>query len=118
MGKLGDFVIKQLEKKIEIKKILDSENFMNLITKMGIQEDWESLSEILSTLNENKVEVNFKETDYDNYQFHKRIVQYYKLYNNILFRKNRMLEINKRIDLIKPEIDMTFLESYRNDDES
>jgi hypothetical protein len=117
MSKLGEFVLRQINDKIETKKILDSEIFIDLITKMGIQEDWESLSEVVSSLNENKIELNFKETDYDNYQYYKRVIQYIKFYKNILFKKEIFSELNHRIDLIKPKIDSTFLESYRNDTE-
>ena len=115
MSKLGEFVLRQIKDNIETKKILDSEIFMDLITKMGIHDDWESLSEVISSLNENKIELNFKETDYDNYQFYKRTIQYTKLYKNMILKKEIISELNHRVDSIKPKIDSTFLESYRND---
>jgi hypothetical protein len=117
MSKLGEFVLRQIKDNIETKKILDSEIFMDLITKMGIHDDWESLSEVISNLHENKIELNFKETDYDNYQYYKRAIKYVKFYKNMIPRKEIISEINHRIDLVKPKIDSTFLESYRNDTE-
>jgi hypothetical protein len=118
MSSLGGFFLKQIQSSIVTKKVIESSVFMDLIHKMGIKDDLESLQEIVNYLSYNNIEVNFKETERDNYKYFKMIQNSVLLIKNSKMKKEYFNELITKSMNKMPEIESSFLEKYRNEDDN
>lgn len=117
MATLSDFVLRQIDGRIVIKKMVDSHVFFDLIDRMGVSNDLLVLAEIMEGLKENSIDLNFREDEIDNYRRYKQIEKLVKLSKSTKMRGQYFNELLKKIDEVEIKIEPSYLETYRNDKE-
>ena len=90
-NKLGEFVIKFLQDKIETRKIIKCDDFFQLINDMGITDDSDEIIDIIYYLEDNNTDINFHGANTQNF---------YTRYRNI----ERKVQMSKMLKGSKPEV--------------
>jgi len=117
-NKLGNFIIKYLQDKTETRKIIKCDDFFQLLDNMSITDDSDEVVNIIYSLEDNKIDINFHGANTQNF---------YTRYRNI----ERKVQMSKMLKGSKPEVQKLiekvesinikerpdWLEFYRNDDE-
>jgi len=116
--KLGEFVIKFLQDKTQIRKIIKCDDFFQLINDMGITDDSDEIVDIIYYLEDNKTDINFHGAKTNNYynRFRniERKVQISKMLKGSETEVQKMI---KKVESIKVQERPDWLDYYRNDDE-
>lgn len=100
--KLGNFVIKRLDGKIKTKKIIDSIDFFDLIEKMGFDDDDIEVGDIIDYLEDNNVDVNFKEGQSEEYKRFKKVRHNYNILKKLKINKDGIRDMMVKVDNIHP----------------
>lgn len=117
MGNLGDTVIKFLGENVKQRYVVEAEDLFQLFSDMGILEDVDSLTVVLEHLENRNIDVNFKDNQNGYYAIYKSIENLYKFIKNTNINREKISNIMKKADNIKPPPDTSWMEFYRIDDE-
>jgi Fe2+ transport system protein B len=115
---LGDFVLRQLDEKVKTKKIIDSIDFFDLIGKMGFDDDDIEVGNIIDYLEDNNVDINFKEGQSEEYKRFKKIGHSYKIIKKLKIKKEDIRNTMDKVDNIHPPERPDWLLKYMDDDEN
>lgn len=115
--KLGYFVLRILDKKIKTKKIIDSIHFFDLIEKMGFDDDDIEVGDIIDYLEDNNVDVNFKEGQSEEYKRFKKVRHKYNILKKLKINKDGIRDMMVKVDNIHPPERPDWLLEYMDDDE-
>jgi len=118
MSKLTDFIEKRLQDKKTQRWVIPSKDLFDLFISMGIMEDEELLMDILEYLEENKIDIYFKD-DLEQIQYSKfkKLERGYQLRKRHKEDSGKNKESIKKIMEIKPKVDENLLLEYMTDDE-
>jgi hypothetical protein len=120
MGKLGEFIIKQLEDKKVQRWIISSDDFFILCTNMGIIEDDETMMDIMDYLEENNIDVNFHNAKSADglYRRWREVERKLKLREMLKGSKTETQKLIEKVDSIKVKDRPNWLEMYRDDEDN
>jgi hypothetical protein len=118
MGKLGDFILKQIEEKKTQRWIISSDDLFTLCGNMGIIEEDDVMIDIMEYLEDNQIDVNFHNNNsagyYRIWNELERKVKLKKILNGTKTEVQQMIE---KVDKIKVQERPAWLDFYKNDDE-
>ena len=119
MGKLGEFIIKQLEDKKVQRWIISSDDFFILCTDMGIIEDDEVMMDIMDYLEENKIDVNFHNNKSPGlYKRWKEVERKLQLRELLKGTKTETQLLIEKVETIKVNERPGWMELYRYDEDN
>ena len=120
MGKLGEFIIKQLEDKKVQRWIISSDDFFILCTDMGIIEDDEVMMDIMDYLEENNIDVNFHNAKSADglYRRWREVENKLKLRKMLKGSKTETQRLIEKVDSISVKDRPNWLELYRYDEDN
>lgn len=113
MKNIGDAVIKFLGEKIKQRYVVEAADLFELFSNMGILEDIDSMSIVLEHLENENVDVHFGVNESENYEKFKKIEKIYKFMKTTNINKDKVTSMMKKIDMIKPKLDTSWMEPYR-----
>lgn len=113
---LGDFVLRRLDEKVKTKKIIDSIDFFDLIEKMGFNDDDIEVGDIIDYLDDNDVDINFKEGQSDEYKRFKKIKHNYNILKKLKIKKEDIRDMMVKVDNIHPPERPDWLLEYMDDE--
>jgi hypothetical protein len=114
-NKLGNFVIKFLNDKIQTRKVIKCIDFFMLITDMGLSDESDEVINIVDYLDQNEVDINFDETGGDYYSRFKSIERKVKLSKMLKGSKTEIQKMIEKVESIKVQERPGWLEMYRDD---
>jgi hypothetical protein len=114
-NKLGNFVIKFLNDKIQTRKVIKCIDFFMLITDMGLSDESDEVINIVDYLDQNEVDINFDETGGDYYSRFKSIERKVKLSKMLKGSKTEIQKMIEKVESIKVRERPGWLEMYRDD---
>ena len=114
-NKLGNFVIKFLNEKIQTRKVIKCVDFFMLITDMGLSDESDEVINIVDYLDQNEVDINFDETGGDYYSRFKSIERKVKLSKMLKGSKTEVQKMIEKVESIKVQERPGWLEMYRDD---
>lgn len=118
MSKLESFILKHLEPKFKIKKIINCDDFFTTVSFMGIEDDDPRMVKIMDYLDVNGVDINFHDAKTgDFYRRYKNIEQKVRLYKILNGTKTEVQKLIEKVDSIKIEERPEWLDYYRNEDD-
>jgi hypothetical protein len=116
--KLGDFVIKFLQDKIQTRKIIKCDDFFQLINDMGITDDSDEIISIINYLEENNTDINFHEAKTQNfYNRFRNIEKKVQMSKMLIGSKTEVQKMIEKVESVKVQERPDWLDYYRNDDE-
>lgn len=120
MGKLGEFIIKQLEDKKVQRWIISSDDFFILCTNMGIIEDDETMMDIMDYLEENNIDVNFHNAKSADGLYRRwiEVEKKLKLRKMLKGSKTETQKLIEKVDSISVKDRPNWLELYRYDEDN
>jgi hypothetical protein len=113
-NKLGNFVIKFLNDKIQTRKVIKCIDFFMLITDMGLSDESDEVINIVDYLDQNEVDINFDETGGDYYSRFKSIERKVKLSKMLKGSKTEIQKMIEKVESIKVQERPGWLEMYRD----
>lgn len=113
MSNLGKVFIKYLGDKVKPKLIVESFDFFQMIINMGIADDSDSVYDIMEHLDENNIDINFREGETDNHRRFKMMKQQLRLIKELKIKRKRSAELMKKLEEIKIEPKLEWLQEYR-----
>lgn len=118
MGKLGEFILKQIEEKKTQRWIITSDDLFTLCGNMGIIEEDDVMIDIMEYLENNQIDVNFhnnKSAGY--YRIWNELERKVKLRKMLKGSKTEVQQMIEKVDKIKVQERPDWLQTYMNDDE-
>lgn len=83
MSKLTDFIERQIQSSKVQRWVIESELLFELFQNMGVMEDYDVLMDILEYLDNNRIDVHFKDKHQDNqFRKFKQIEKSYQMRKN------------------------------------
>lgn len=116
MNKIGKTFVKYLGDKIKQRLVVESSDLFEMMNNMGITDDSETVIDIMEHLDENNIDVHFKEGDQENHRRFKIMKQQFRIFTDLKVRRKRSVELIKKMDEIKIKPQGEWLEQYRNSD--
>jgi hypothetical protein len=115
---LGDYVIKFLKEKTETRKIIKCDDFFQLVSDMGINDDSDEIINIINYLEENNTDINFHDAKTgDFYRRFRNIEKKVQLSKMLKGTKTEVQQLIEKVDKIKVSERPDWMEMYRNDDD-
>jgi len=116
MSKVPSFIIEQLKDKITQRYVVNSEDFFFIIEGMGIMDNDELLFEILEYFENEKIDVHFKtSSEQIRYNQFKELEKRVALTRRMNLTREQVIDLNNRVDNIKPSLNDGWLKSYMLD---
>jgi hypothetical protein len=118
MCKLESFILKHLEPKFKMKKIINCDDFFTAVAFMGIEDDDPRMVKIMDYLDVNGVDINFHDAKTgDFYRRYKHIEQKVRLSKILNGTKTEVQKLIEKVDSIKIGERPDWLDYYRNEDD-
>jgi hypothetical protein len=118
MSKLESFILKHLEPKFKIRKIIECDDFFTAVAFMGIEDDDPRMVKIMDYLDVNGVDINFHDAKTgDFYRRYRNIEQKVRLSKILNGTKTEVQKLIEKVDSIKIEERPDWLGYYRNEDD-
>jgi hypothetical protein len=118
MGKLGDFIIRQIDNKKVQRWVIKSEDLFTLCGNMGIIDDDDLMINVIEYLEENEIDVNFHNQQatgyYRRWNELEKNITLRKLLNGAKTETQLMME---KVDSIKVPERPEWLENYMDDED-
>ena len=115
-SKLESFILKHLEPKFKMKKIINCDDFFITVAFMGIDDDDPRMVEIMNYLDVNGVDINFHDAKTgDFYKRYRTIEQKVRLSKILNGTKTEVQRLIEKVDSIKVKERPDWLEMYRDD---
>jgi hypothetical protein len=116
MGKLGDFILKQIEEKKTQRWIISSDDLFTLCGNMGIIEEDDVMIDIMEYLENNQIDVNFhNNSSAGYYRIWNELERKVKLKKILNGTKTEVQQMIEKVDGIKVQERPDWLDYYRNE---
>jgi hypothetical protein len=116
MGKLGDFILKQIEEKKIQRWIITSDDLFTLCGDMGIIEEDDVMIDIMEYLENNQIDVNFhNNSSAGYYRIWNELERKVKLKKILNGTKTEVQQMIEKVDSIKVQERPDWLDYYRNE---
>lgn len=115
MSKIGQTVVKYLGDKVKQRFVVESSDLFEMFNKMGITDDSDSVTDIMEYLDENNIDVNFKEGDQETHRRFKIMKEQFRIIKELKIKRKRSSELMKKMDEIIVRPQGEWLEQYRTD---
>jgi hypothetical protein len=115
---LGRFVLKTLNDKVKVKKIIESDDFFEVIGNMGLTDVDVEVVNIIEYLENENIDINFNEGQSKEYIRFKSIKNNHQLMKRIKVKKEDVKNMMIKVENITPPERPNWLEYYRSDDDN
>ena len=118
MGKLGNFILKQIEEKKTQRWIITSDDLFTLCGDMGIIEEDDVMIDIMEYLEDNQIDVNFhnnKSAGY--YRIWNELERKVKLKKMLIGTKTEVQQMIEKVESVKVQERPDWLDYYKNEDD-